>query len=163
MELWDAYREDETLAGCYLVRGQQIPDGLYHLVVEIIVQHEDGTILLMQRDLKKPYFPGFYEASAGGAVLAGETPYDAAIRELKEETGIKAKKLEQIYRVVSKGVIFYGYLCITNCDKNAIKLQEGETISYLWLTKEEFLKFIKSDKYVPTHRERIISYLDRLR
>ena len=114
---------------------------------------EDGTILLMQRDLRKPYFPGLYEASAGGAVLAGESPYDAAIRELREETGIEVEKLEQIYKCVSKGVIFYGYLCTTNCDKNSIKLQEGETISYLWLTKEEFLKFIESDKYVPTHKK----------
>ena len=36
-----------------LVRGENIPDGMYHLVGEIIVKHKDGTYLLMQRDYKK--------------------------------------------------------------------------------------------------------------
>lgn len=163
MEVWDAYREDGTLAGCNLFRGEVIPDGLFHLVSEIIVRHEDGTFLLMQRDLKKPNFPGLYEASAGGSALAGESPYEAASRELKEETGIEALKLEQIYRCISKDTIYCGYLCKTNCDKASIILQDGETISYLWLTKEEFLKFVESDKYVQSHKKRMGDYLDTIK
>ena len=163
MELWDAYREDGTLAGCNLVRGNVIPDGLFHLVSEIIVRHEDGMFLLMKRDLKKLNFPGLYEASAGGSALIGEGPYDTAIRELKEETGIEAQKLEQIYKYISKDTIYYGYLCKTNCDKNSITLQEGETISYLWLRKEEFFKFIESDKYIQSHKERMSEYLDTIK
>lgn len=163
MEFWDAYREDGTLAGCTLVRGEPIPDGLFHMVSEIIVRHEDGMFLLMQRDFKKPNFPGLYEASAGGSVLVGERPYDAAIRELKEETGVEAKKLEQIYRYTSKDTIYYGYLCKTNCDKESVTLQVGETIDYLWLTKEDFLKFIETDKYVQRHKERMSQYIDTIR
>ena len=162
MELWDAYREDGTLAGCNLVRGEVIPDGLFHLVSEIIVRHEDGMFLLMQRDLKKPNYPGLYEASSGGSALVGESPYDTAIRELREETGIEAQKLEQIYKCMSKDTIYYGYLCKTNCNKDSITLQEGETISYLWLTKEEFFKFIELDKYIQSHKERMSEYLDAI-
>ena len=66
MELWYAYREEGTLADCNLVRGEVIPDGLFLLVSEIIVRHEDVMFLLMQRDLIKPNFPGLYVASAGG-------------------------------------------------------------------------------------------------
>lgn len=163
MELWDAYKEDGTKAGYNLVRGEVIPKGLFHLVSEIIVRHEDGMFLLMQRDLEKPNYPGLYEASAGGSALAGESPYDAAIRELKEETGIETTELEQIYKAMSRNTIYYGYLCKTNCDKDSIKLQEGETISYLWLTKEEFFEFLESDKYVQKHKERISEYLDTIR
>lgn len=163
MELWDAYREDGTLAGCNLVRGEVIPVGLYHLVSEIVVRHEDGMFLLMQRDLKKPNYPGLYEASASGSVLMGENPYDAAIRELKEETGIDASNIEHLYKYVDKNTIFNGYLCETNCDKNSITLQEGETISYLWLTKEEFFKFIKTDKYIQNQKERISEYLETIK
>ena len=32
MELWDAYDRDEKRTGGELVRGEPIPDGLYHLV-----------------------------------------------------------------------------------------------------------------------------------
>lgn len=49
MEIWDAYLEDYTLAGCDLIRGNEIPNGLFHLVSEVIVRHKDGTYLLMQR------------------------------------------------------------------------------------------------------------------
>jgi 8-oxo-dGTP pyrophosphatase MutT (NUDIX family) len=162
MELWDAYREDGTVAGCNLVRGEVIPDGLFHLVSEIIVRHEDGMFLLMQRDLEKLNFPGLYVASAGGSALIGEGPYDAAIRELKEETGVEAQELEQIYKCKSKDTIYYGYLCKTNCDKNSIKLEKGETISYLWLRKEEFLEFIESDHYMQSHKDRMRDYLEMI-
>jgi 8-oxo-dGTP diphosphatase len=162
MEIWDAYKQDGILAGCDLIRGEAIPEGLFHLVSEIIVKHEDGMYLLMQRDLKKPNFPGLYEATAGGSALKGEEPYDAAVRELKEETGIEAKKLKQIYKCTSKDTIYYGYLCETDCDKESITLQEGETISYLWLTKEEFLKFIESDKYIQSYKDRMREYLDSI-
>ena len=39
MEIWDAYKEDETLAGVDLIRGEDIPVGLYHGVVDIFVIH----------------------------------------------------------------------------------------------------------------------------
>lgn len=128
-----------------------------------MVRQEDGTFLLMQRDLIKPNYPGLYEASSGGSALIGESPYATAIRELKEETGIEASKLEQIYKCVSKDTIYYGYLCKTNCDKDSITLQEGETISYLWMNKEEFFRFIESDKYVQSHKERMSKYLDTIK
>lgn len=163
MEIWDAYKQDGTLAGCDLIRGNAIPNGLFHLVSEIIVKHQDGMYLLMQRDWGKPNFPGLYEATAGGSVLKGEEPYDAAIRELKEETGIDAKELMQIYKYTSVDTIYYGYICETACDKESITLQMGETISYLWLNKEEFLKFVESDKYVQPYKERMNGYLVSIR
>jgi len=51
VEIWDAYdRQFNKIENIKLVRGQAIPDGVYHLVCEIIVKHTDGTYLLMQRD-----------------------------------------------------------------------------------------------------------------
>lgn len=37
MEIWDGYLEAGSLAGCDLIRGNQIPDGLFHLVSEVIL------------------------------------------------------------------------------------------------------------------------------
>ena len=47
MELWDAYDENfNKIDGMTLIRGEEIPDGVFHLVSEIIVKHIDGTYLL---------------------------------------------------------------------------------------------------------------------
>lgn len=163
MELWDAYLEDETLAGCDLVRGEEIPKGLYHLVSEVLVRHTDGSFLLMQRDLRKPNYPGLYEATAGGSALKNENAYDAAVRELEEETGIHADSLKLIYECKSSHAIYKGYLCETDCNKDEIRLQEGETISFLWLEKEEFLEFVESDKYVEAHRNRLNEFIETVK
>jgi hypothetical protein len=36
MEIWDAYNEDGSLVGRDLIRGDKIPDGLFHLVSEVM-------------------------------------------------------------------------------------------------------------------------------
>lgn len=40
MELWDAYTRDGQPTGDLLVRGEKIPQGLYHIVCEVLVRHE---------------------------------------------------------------------------------------------------------------------------
>ena len=65
-ELWDAYDNNfNRINGITLVRGEALPDGIYHLVCEIIVKHIDGTYLLMQRDFRKQY-GGMWEVTAAG-------------------------------------------------------------------------------------------------
>lgn len=152
MELWDAYYADGTPAGRDLVRDEPIPEGLYHMVAEIVVRHEDGSHLLMQRDPAKKVYPGLYEASAGGGVIKGETALEGAFRELREETGIIADVLEPIYKVVQENCIFCGFLCVTNCPKDSVLLQQGETVSYIWLDKEDFISFLDSPRYIKAHR-----------
>lgn len=159
MEIWGAYLEDGTLAGRDLIRGSQIPYGLFHLVCEVIVRHKDGSYLLMQRDYNKINYPGLYEASAGGSALKGETALEATKRELREETGIEASELMQIYFCKSKDTIYNGYLCESDWDKNSISLQPEETISFMWLGKQDFLKFIESEKYIYVHKKRLEGFL----
>jgi 8-oxo-dGTP diphosphatase len=160
MEVWDAYKEDETLAGMDLIRGEKIPEGLYHGVSEIFVLHKDGTVLLMQRDYDKPNYPGLFESGAGGSILKGETFLEGAIRELREETGIDCKDLKSIYSVKSDDTIYKGYLCVVSVDKNSIVLQNGETIAYKWITKKEFLDFYKSDLFVDVLGNRLSDFIE---
>ena len=90
MELWDAYDRELNKLGVTLVRGEEVPDGMYHLVSEVIVKHTDGEFLLMQRAPTK-HFGGMWEATAGGSALCGESPLDCARRELLEETGLSGE------------------------------------------------------------------------
>lgn len=175
IELWDAYDKDMNKTGDDLVRGQEIPDGLYHLACEVIVKHVDGTYLITKRDLNKSVWPGYWEIGSGGSALKGESPIDCITRELEEETGISLRNLvrhietdndcfkEIDYRVLEKDKThFYTYLCVTNIGKNDIVLQEGETIAYKWLTKKELLKLAHSPKAIPKQIERCEKYLEKL-
>ena len=147
MELWDAYDEKlNKIEGMTLVRGEEVPDGVFHLVCEIIVRHTDGTYLLMQRDPQK-HLGGMWEATAGGSALQGEDPITCALRELSEETGIKADKLTEVGRVLHHlhKSIYVDYLCETDADKSGVVLQEGETSAYKWVTAEELRSMTRSE------------------
>lgn len=167
MELWDAYDRNENKLDFDLVRGEPIPVGAYHLVCDTVVRHTDGDYLIMQRDLNKTAYPGFYQIGAGGSVLKGESPIEGALRELAEESGIiaTAKDLTQIHLYIcnESQSIYYKYLCITDCPKDSVTLQEGETIDYKWLSKEEFLAFMESDKAIDVQRMRLQGFLDSIR
>lgn len=135
MEIWDAYDEYGNLVeGVTLVRGERMPEGVYHLVCDVAVEHADGTYLAMQRAANKR-FGGLWEVTAGGSALRGEAPEDCAKRELREETGIAADELEWKARTVNpqNHTIYYEYYCKTDCDKQAVTLQEGETAAYRWV------------------------------
>lgn len=141
-ELWDAYNHMfKKIKGMTLVRGEDLPDGIYHLVCDTVVKHIDGSYLLMQRDFEK-HHGGMWELTAGGSALQGEEPLDCAKRELKEETGLTAVNLEELGRVVHNAhrSLYVEYLCVTDCDKDSIVLQKGETIDYKWVNRNELFK-----------------------
>ena len=158
MEIWDGYYRDGTRSETDLVRGEEIPEGLYHIVCEILVTHQDGEILLMQRDFRKPNYGGMEESSAGGSALKGEDPLHCAVRELREETGICCEDLQLIGTSTGEHSLYYNYLCITDTEKNSITLQEGETIAYRWISEEEFIRFIHSDRMIPSQKEHYTAY-----
>ena len=161
MEIWDGYWADGSLANKDLVRGEPIPNGLYHMVCEILVRHTDGDYLLMQKDFCKPNFGGYYEATAGGSALKGEDKITCAKRELLEETGITATLLEEIGRYISHDTIYYQFLCITDCDKTTVSLQEGETVAYRWLTENEYIAFVNSANMIPIQKIRYADFLKK--
>ena len=161
MEKWDAYDGHlNRIDGMTLIRGEEIPDGVFHLCCEIIVKHADGTYLLMQRDTRK-HLGGMWEATAGGSALQGEDPLTCAIRELQEETGIATNELKEIGRVLHYGhkTYYVEYLCNTDVDKESIILQEGETSAYKWVTCDELRKLTRNE--IAT--QRIQNFIEELR
>ncbi len=139
IELWDAYDNKlNKIDGITLVRGQPIPPGVYHLVCDVIVRHTDGTYLLMQRDPRK-HHGLMWEATAGGSALRGETPLECAKRELREETGVVAHDLVEVGRETNNNSYYVEFFCITDCAKDSVILQEGETVAYKWVTLKQLL------------------------
>ncbi len=140
MELWDAYDRDGHPLGTTLVRGEPIPKGQCHMVVCVIVEHSDGTYLLMKRDASKKEWPNVYEASAGGSALMGEDALTAARRELAEETGITRGDFSPTYTDRGSNALYRGFVCRTDWPKDQITLQKGETAAFRWAAKDEILQ-----------------------
>lgn len=139
MEIWDAYDGNfNRVDSLTLVRGEPVPEGLYHLVCDVLVRHVDGEYLLMRRDPCK-YHGGLWEATAGGSALRGEAPLACALRELREETGIAAGTLTEVGRVRGDRCFYVEFLCVTDWPKDGITLQAGETCAYRWVSREALL------------------------
>ncbi len=62
--------------------------------VAIAVVARGGRILVVRRG-EASHLPGVWEFP-GGKILEGETPEDAAVRELREETGLEATRLDPL-------------------------------------------------------------------
>ena len=158
IEIWGLFKRDGTNdEHKTMIRGEHTPEGYYHIVTDIVVQHEDGDFLLMQRDYRK-HKGGQFELTCGGSAVNDESAFDAAKRELKEETGIDTDKLTLLDHEIddSKKGFYYEYYLKDNIDKNSITLQEGETISYKWVNKDE-LKRMLNDKKISN--KRILKYV----
>lgn len=163
-ELWDAYNKQEQRTGQMLVRGEPIPKGLYHLVCEVLVRHTDGSYLCMKRSVQKPNYGGWYEATAGGSALCGEDKWQCVARELFEETGISGHRFEEVAcnREEEKQAFFYTFVCTVDCDKASVRLQEGETEGYRWMSEPEFLEFLHSGWMIPSNRRRYDAYFKKM-
>ena len=70
-EFWDAYSGDGQKLGYTIKRtaSENIPDGVYHIVVRVYVFREDGFLLTTMRDERKQsnrrFSFGWREASGG--------------------------------------------------------------------------------------------------
>ena len=166
MERWDLYDEhgQKTNETWERSRAWEIPEGRYHIVCDVLIRHRDGEFLLTRRDPDKDIYPDCLEASAGGSALAGETPEQAARREMLEETGLTAEKLDLIgttRRPKSHSVI-YAYLAEVNCEKDSVRLQEGETVDYRWVEPSAFFARIPEEPVLKIQYPRYKPYLDTL-
>lgn len=136
--------------------------GLWHRGVHVALYTDDGRVLIQKRSANIIYHPGVIEIGVGGYVDSGETPEQAAVREVKEETGltINPHKLQQFglnfynnrwkygrKQKISR-TILYSYVCRVD-DANATltpQLSEVEWVrfeplrSVQWLVHRHHLK-----------------------
>lgn len=85
-ELWDIYDGDRNKTGRIHRRGNMLSAGDYHLTVHIWIKNSRGEFLITKRAPNKG-FPNMWECT-GGSALSGDDSLTAALREVKEETGL---------------------------------------------------------------------------
>jgi len=129
----DIYDENGNLTGRAHRRGASWKPGEYGLVVCVWVHDGRGHVLLTQRAPRKS-FAGTWENS-GGAAKVGESSRQAIVRELFEETGIRATEEEFEYLESDRDAhTLYDFYCLQrNVPLEQLVLQPEETVDAKWV------------------------------
>lgn len=151
MEILDLYTADREKTGKTMVRGEETPEGYYRLVVHICIFNDKGQLLIQQRQPFKEGWPGKWDISVGGSAIAGDTSRMAAERETREELGLTLdlSDVRPVFTVHWENGFDDYYVLTKNVDLESLHLQEEEVQAVRWAEKEEILKLIEQDEFVP--------------
>jgi len=91
-EFVDVLTEEGEQTGeiCYKTKAHQL--GLWHASAQVWFVTSDNEVLLQKRALNKDTYPGLWDISVAGHLSAGDTPKQAAVREIKEEIGLQIEE-----------------------------------------------------------------------
>lgn len=143
MEYWDLYDKNRNPLNKVCQRGIPLNDDEYHIVVSVVTINSQKEILITHRDPSKKIYPNMWEITAG-SVISGESSRNAALRELFEETGIKAfdNELINIDTVMGTTKGRYSFVDIYMVKKDIeikkLKMQPGETTAAKWVSFSKF-------------------------
>ena len=158
MELWDLYNEHRELTGRDHIRGEEVPQGFYHLVVHIWIRNNKGEYLISQRSAERPAYPLMWEC-VGGSVTKGEDSLTGALRETKEEVGLTLSPEDGklVYSVVGRvvnGVKFTDIVDVWLFEYDGPVLLDQastkEVAQTAWMTKEQIRALYDTGKLVHT-------------
>jgi 8-oxo-dGTP pyrophosphatase MutT (NUDIX family) len=121
--------------------------------VQIIAESEDEKILLV-RQFRFGIGSNIYELP-GGLIDTGETPAMAAIRELREETGITGKNWQNLGQQAANPVFMNGYIHhfaareLTKAGDQ--QLDPGEAVTMEWLDRSVVKSWLLSGQFQHPH------------
>ena len=158
MEIWDLYDKDRNKIGKDCIRGNEIPDNCYHLVVHVWIKNDKGEYLISQRSETKKSYPLLWEC-VGGSVIKGEDSLNGAIREVKEEVGIDltecdGKLVFSEVRDIRNGEKFNDIMDVWLFEYNGevdLKNATTDEVNQVeWVKKEKIKEMFDSKELVPT-------------
>ncbi|MDY0289020.1 MAG: NUDIX domain-containing protein [Sphaerochaeta sp.] len=134
-ELFELYDNNRRPLGRVHPRGVPLPEGVYHVVISVWTVNARDQILLTLRSPQKNFMPNLWE-STSGSVHPGEASMDAALRELREETGIVASPEEIVFLgTTRKAASFVDIFVVRkSVDLSEVVLQAEETVAAKWVT-----------------------------
>ena len=163
MEVRDLYDKDRKLTGETILKGEQIPENRYIIVMLIFIQNREGKFLIQKRSKQK----NGLLAATGGHAKAGETSIQAIQTEVKEEIGLDLPedKIELYFsgRQDEERVFFDDYYIKLDIeDISKLKLQEEEVESVCWMTKDEIIEAKKNGTFFMNHFEEFETLIEWL-
>ena len=157
MEYIDIYTRDGKFTGVTRPKHDSKKPGEYYRHALVIMKTADspapgegeGQYIVQQRSLKARYYPGKWDMT-GGAVMAGEAPEAAAIREVQEELGITipAKELTTAFEKIvdweddGTGLLLTVYMCRVEVPEGGFKFDKCEVNDVKVMPFKEFLHHV---------------------
>ena len=92
MEYIDLFDDNNNPLEKSKEKTQAHKEGDFHRTAHIWIINENKELLLQKRSANKKSHPNCWDISGAGHIRTGEDVLDGAIRELKEELGVIAKK-----------------------------------------------------------------------
>jgi isopentenyldiphosphate isomerase len=129
-------------------------DGDWHRTVHVWIVNKNDELLFQKRSANRESFPGTWDVSSAGHVSSGESPIEAAKKELFEELGIRAAhhELHPLFSVTTSSVQHNG-LFIDNEISDVYLFRKNTGIADLSLQRSE----VTEARYFPLNTLRRIA------
>ncbi len=137
---------------------------LRHRSVHIFIFNSAGEIYLQKRSPDKDQYPEHWDSSAAGHVDPGETPREAAHRELAEELGLEAELIE-VLRYPAALETGWEFVTLYEAQTDAapaLNLEEATCGAYFNPSSVDRLLRDPLQKVAPGFRRLYALYLDRI-
>ena len=157
MEIWDLIDAQRRPTGETAVRGTVLPQGRYHLVVQVVIFNTQGEMLIQQRQPFKEGWPNLWDITVGGSAIAGDDSRSAAEREVMEELGLPIDLSDEMPKIILPFDQGFDdiYIITMDVDLSALHLQESEVQAVRWAGMEDIFALMKAGQFRPYHRSLI--------
>lgn len=136
-ELIDILSKEGFPTGEIKLKSEAHKKGLWHASAQIWIYTPNGEILIQKRTPNKDTYPNLWDISVAGHLSVGDSPINAAIREIEEEIGLVVSvealrylKTTKNSKLPNKTIIDnefnHLYICCYSIELNKLKLQEDE-------------------------------------
>lgn len=118
--------------------------GLLHRAVHLLVFNSRGQIFLQKRSMKKDRQPGLWDSSASGHVDSGEDYDTTAVREVREEIGLKlAKAPKRLFKINACAETDQEFVWVYRCESEGpFELNPNEIERGGWFSPAKVSKWM---------------------
>jgi isopentenyl-diphosphate delta-isomerase len=118
--------------------------GLLHRAVHVLVFNSCGQVFLQKRSMTKDKSPGLWDSSASGHLDTGEDYDTCAVREVREEIGLRLEHCpERLFKLAAGTETDQEFVWVYRCDhEGPFELNRDEIDRGDWFAPEQVTRWM---------------------